>query len=57
MPVIALDLGREDLADAAEARAVEGVEPLVAVGLVHALEREALGDDDERRAAAVVRLA
>ncbi len=48
-----LDDRGEPLGDAAEARAVERVEALVRVRLLHVVEVEALGDDDERRATAV----
>src|SRR5690606_38435071 len=47
-----LDLGSELVADAAEARAPEGVEAALGVRVVHGVELEALGDHDERRAAA-----
>ncbi len=49
-----LDDGRDLLADAAEPRAAEGVEPALAVRVGRVLGDEALRDDDERRAPAVV---
>ena len=46
-PRDALDLRGELVSDTAEARAIERVEPLVAVCLVHAEQLEALRDDDQ----------
>ena len=50
-----LDLGSQHIPDAAEARATECVEAALGVGVVHRVELEALGDHDERGAAARVR--
>ncbi len=49
------DVRGEQFADAAEPRPAEGVEPALGVGVIHGVEREPFGDDDQRRAAAIVR--
>src|SRR5690554_5285785 len=50
-----LDGGRECLADTAEAGSAEGVKTALGVRVIHPVEHEALRDDDEGGATAVVR--
>src|SRR6185312_3305452 len=46
------DLGREEVADAAEPWPPESIEAALRVGVIHRVELETFGDDDERGATA-----